>query len=100
MDPVGVCHADDLFYIWQSDDFPLPVEDALVSDTITSAWVNFAMYGDPTPPGSDIFWAPVNPAESNILQFWNISDLSPSMQRNEKLQERMNLWDMVMDIED
>ena len=30
VDSVGVCHADDLFYIWQSDDFPLPVEDSLV----------------------------------------------------------------------
>ena len=61
---------------------------------MTSAWVNFAMYGDPTPPGSDIFWGPVLP--SDYMQFWNISGVSPSMQTNEKLQERMKLWDMVM----
>ena len=96
LDTIGVCHGDDLFYIWELSPFLVTDEDLLVSNTMTDAWVNFAMYGDPTPSNSKLSWTPVDPEMSNSLNFWNISGPEPVMQRNSKLDERMNLWNKVM----
>ena len=101
-DPVGVCHADDLIYLWnpifQSGDKPilgpLTNEDATVRDIMISAWTNFAIYGDPTPPDSDLSWTPLAPDSEH--QYWNIFGSSPVMATSQELQERMALWDKVL----
>ena len=93
LDAVGVCHGDDLFYIWES--LPLNEQDLAVSKTMADAWTNFAKYGDPT-PDSKLSWTPVEAGMSDTIQFWNISGPEPYMQTNSKLQERMDLWKHVM----
>ena len=97
VDPLGVCHADDLIYIWNPVDIGdadgnLTGEDALVRTTITTAWGSFARYGDPTPPGSQSSWAPLTSAD----QFWNISGPVPAMDSSNYIQERMKLWTQVI----
>ena len=104
--PLGVCHADDLMYLWdpvvQSGIFgpsdiigPLNKEDASVRRMMTTAWTNFAKYGDPTPPNSGLTWTPQEP--NSDQQFWNISGPEPLMSTNEKIQERLLLWDQIME---
>ena len=59
---------------------------------MTSAWTNFATYGDPTPHGSGQSWIPVNKDH----QVWNISDPSPIMTTPLEIWKRMEIWDDVM----
>jgi len=95
VDPLGVCHADDLLYIWDPVDIGpgnLTGEDALVRNTVTTAWGSFATYGDPTPPGSLSSWTPLTSAD----QYWNISGPVPAMDSSYYIQERMKLWTQVI----
>ena len=51
---------------------------------MTSAWTNFAIFGDPTPPDTDLSWTPVNP-NSEIQEYWNISGSKPIMETSQKI---------------
>eukprot|EP00091_Calanus_sinicus_P022818 TRINITY_DN7448_c0_g1_i3.p1 TRINITY_DN7448_c0_g1~~TRINITY_DN7448_c0_g1_i3.p1 ORF type:complete len:435 (+),score=107.28 TRINITY_DN7448_c0_g1_i3:279-1583(+) len=98
VDPTGVCHADDLLYLWDPVDITfgsLSGDDVLVRDVMTSAWANFATYGDPTPPGSSVSWAP-QLASDSMHRYWNISGAVPVTSSSESLQERMALWEQVV----
>ena len=96
LDKYGVCHADDLLYLWQFKDFPLDEEeDIQVRNVMTDAWVNFAKLGNPTPSGSNFSWRPVdNPEKHN---FWNISGPNPVMATSQEIQDRMNFWETVVE---
>ena len=95
----GVCHADDLIYLWDpvfqlENGLPLEGNDLAVRDIMTEAWTNFAIYGNPTPEGISELpsWTPVN---SNF-QLWNISSPSPSMEFPLDLWIRMPIWDDIV----
>ena len=93
--PVGVCHADDLIYLFDpvfGMELPLSNEEKLLRETMTSAWINFATYGDPTPPGSGFSWTPVTFRVNQ--QYLNISGPMPIMNDgfNFELGDRMSLW--------
>ena len=63
---------------------------------MTSAWTNFAIYGDPTPPGSNVSsWIPVD-SNSELQQYWNISGTKPTMTTSKIIQDRMLFWDKIM----
>lgn len=70
-----MCHADDLLYLWEPvfdvDWVLLSGDDESVRNVMTSAWTNFAIYGDPTPPGSGLSWMPL--VLDSVHQYWNIS---------------------------
>ena len=96
---LGVCHADDLIYLWDpvfmlENGLPLQGNDLAVRDIMIEAWTNFATYGNPTPEGILELppWSPVN---SNF-QLWNISSPSPSMEFPMELWDRMPIWDNVV----
>ena len=97
---MGVCHADDLIYLWNPvfgrGELPLSEEEISVRELMTSAWVNFAIYGEPTPNGSSLSWTPVKLSGNH--QIWNISDPWPTMTAPTDLWERMKLWDEVMEM--
>ena len=63
---------------------------------MSSAWANFAIFGDPTPPGTSNFsWTPVDP-NSEMQQYLNISSINPAMTTSQEIQNRMKVWDEVM----
>ena len=63
---------------------------------MSSAWTNFAIFGDPTPPGTSSFsWTPVDP-NSELHQYLNISGVNPTMTTSQEIQNRMKMWDEVM----
>ena len=62
---------------------------------MTSAWTNFAIFGDPTPPDTGLSWTPVNP-NSEIQEYWNISGSKPIMETSQKIKDRMLFWDEIM----
>ena len=91
--PIGVCHADDIQYLWESDYFHfrnLSEIDEKVSKIMTTAWTNFAKFGDPSPPGTPFSWTPVDPNFSS--RYFNISGAEPSMDLSPDIRERMQLW--------
>ena len=95
--PVGVCHADDLLYMWDYPELPLSNEDdKLLRDVMTSAWINFATYGDPTPPDTGYSWTPVTSLTEH--QYLNISGPMPIMTNtpSHEMQARMALWSLVI----
>jgi len=98
VDPEGVCHADDLLYIWDSnivDGDMLTGNDVLVREIMTTAWANFATYGDPTPPGSVLSWTPQE-SPASLQQYWNITGPAPFMATSLEIQDRMALWEKVV----
>ena len=96
VDPLGVCHADDLIYLFDPvfrGLLPeLPFTEKAVRDTMTTAWLNFAIHGDPTPPNSDLSWTPCT-TDSNL--YWNISSPIPHMDKSDDIFSRMALWDKI-----
>ena len=93
---LGVAHADELFYLfdplYHMDLGGMEDSDIKIRDLLVSLWVSFAKYGDPTPPGSALAWAPVSP--DNRL-YMNISGADPTMQRAEYYEDRMLFWSSV-----
>ena len=89
---IGVCHGDDLIYIfnqlWLND------EDAFVRHLMTTAWTNFAKYGDPTPPDSGYEWVP---RVGNIHNYFDISGPDSAMTISEEIEERTAIWDQVFE---
>ena len=89
----GVCHGDDLQYIFEPSaitDSPLEGEDKLVGDRVATAWTNFVKLGDPTPPGSEVNWSPVVTRDSH--EMLDISGPSPGMTQDQDIDERMAVW--------
>lgn len=72
-------------------------EDEFVRHLMTTAWTNFAKYGDPTPPDmwNGYEWTP-RPA-GNTPHYFNISGPDSAMATNAEIQERMALWDQVLE---
>ena len=68
--------------------------DILMREILLTAWVNFASYGDPTPPNSFFDWLPQTPDSEHL--FWNISGIEPTMSTNKDIQERWDLWNDVL----
>ena len=90
---IGVCHGDDLIYVF--DNPPLNDNDQFVRDLMTTAWTNFAKYGDPTPPDSEFEWTPQ--PDGSEHHFFNISGPSSAMASSQFIQDRMTLWDRVLE---
>ena len=96
----GVCHGDDLVYIFNPSlgfygNFTVTEPDSInLREEMTSAWTNFAKYGDPTPPNSEGNWRSWTPLDkSSPLSFWNISGADSAMADDTKIVERMKLWE-------
>ena len=99
VDPVGVCHGDDLIYLWEpliedSGLGPLTGTDVNVRELMTEFWKNFAVFGNPTPSGSKYSWLPVT--NSRYQQFLNISGLDPQMTISEDIQRKMDFWESLL----
>ena len=118
IEPMGVCHADDLIYLFDpvfgKGELKLNRTEVALREVMTSAWPNFAKFGDPTPPGkncqklsnertfreidfclpfflhvgSNLSWLPFG--SSN--EFWNLKSPSPIMDYQSNIQNRMNFW--------
>ena len=73
-------------------------DDLNVSRTLLSLWINFAKYGDPTPPfnaNNDFQWTPTT-LETFPL-YANISGSVPSMVENsEDYNKRMDFWKQLL----
>ncbi|KAI5635053.1 carboxylesterase family domain-containing protein [Phthorimaea operculella] len=56
----GATHADDLMYLFKP--LGLSLFENQMIDTMTTLWTNFAKYGNPTPPGSQLgfHWSPTD----------------------------------------
>ena len=66
---------------------------------MTSSWSNFALTGDPTPPGSDYSWLPVSEQIQEETQQWffNFSGDSSAMDSSSEIFSRLTFWDNIMD---
>ena len=68
------------------------------SRTLVSLWINFAKYGDPTPPlieDSDFYWGLSTPETFPL--YANISGSVPSMVENsEDYNRRMGFWTQLL----
>ena len=61
---------------------------------MVAAWTNFAKYGDPTPPDSDLTsWLPITQPYNQY--YWNISSPQPEMGNSSYIHDRMALWEEI-----
>ncbi|XP_023332473.1 acetylcholinesterase 1 isoform X2 [Eurytemora carolleeae] len=91
----GVCHADELYYFWKpywkKAAIQMTPAEELVAERMLNSWANFAKYGDPSIPGSDINWSPLtaeNQEYMNIGEEWK-------MEISEDYVNRMRAWDEI-----
>ena len=98
IEPMGVSHADDLFYLFDPLLGPLSGDDVLVRDIMTSIWTDFAIHGHPTPPGgkTDLNWTKPVLMFTPKNQYFNISGPDSVMDSSKNIEERMSLWDNIM----
>ena len=91
----GVCHGDDLQYLFEPSAITDSVEgdDAKVRDMMSSAWTTFAKTGDPTPPGSEFSWTSVSTANSH--EFLDINGPNPVMTTDVAIDKRMEFWEQL-----
>ncbi|CAG9768327.1 unnamed protein product [Ceutorhynchus assimilis] len=94
----GVCHADDLQYLFPVGDELFPdkkptSDDKYVAKLFTSLFANFARTGDPTPDlsDSDIIRAKWQPVNADEMQYYRIDAKSPGMSQGLFL-ERAKFW--------
>ena len=68
--------------------------DLVVRKQMMSSWTNFALRGDPTPPGSDYSWLPVTERiqEESQQWFFNFSGFNSAMDSSSQLLERLTFW--------
>ena len=98
----GVCHTDELIYLWEplfdrdgdSVIGPLTGNDFAIRELLLQTWINFATYGDPTPPGSEFDWLPQ--MSNTKHNFWYISSLEPTMNSTQDIQDRWQLWNDLL----
>jgi len=98
----GVSHADDLLYLWNpviQTIFDMNEADSAVRAQMTWSWSNFALTGDPTPPGSDYSWLPVSEKIQEETQQWffNFSGNNSAMDSSSEIFSRLTFWDNIMD---
>jgi len=89
----GVCHADEMYYIWQpywyqNMTFEKP-EEELTSRRMTETWSNFAKYGDPSINREDIIWRTVTEDSHDMM----IIDKEWAMGMPADYLARMGAWD-------
>ncbi|XP_068630847.1 juvenile hormone esterase-like [Battus philenor] len=67
----GACHADELFYLFNSMILPFKItkQDNKLIDVMTTLWTNFAKFGNPTPENYDglVKWIPSTKEQINFL---------------------------------
>ena len=69
----------------------------MVKHLLTEAWTNFAKYGDPTPPGSQYHWAPVENKIEKDQWYFNISGHHTSgMDSSLDTFRRLAFWDTLI----
>ena len=75
-------------------------EDMKVSKRLMSLWINFAKYGDPTPPwnenkNDEFYWA--SASSETFPLYANISGSVPSMvEYSEEYNRRMGFWTQLL----
>ena len=70
-----------------------------MKNSIIAAWTNFAKYGDPTPPDSDLpSWLPITQTYNH--HYWNITGSQPEMGNSIYIQDRMALWEEIWGVND
>ena len=94
IESIGVAHGDDLFYMFNYEDYKLNKTDQIIREIVVDAWTNFAIFGDPTPPGSEYNWKPLTNVE--YFEYFNISGSNSKMDHSEYLQERMKTWQNII----
>ncbi|KAF7269615.1 hypothetical protein GWI33_017341 [Rhynchophorus ferrugineus] len=92
----GVCHADDLQYLFPVGDglFPerTPSEsDKRVAKIFTTLFANFAYTGNPTPKLSSVVPEKWLPVETDDMEYFHIDATSPGMRKGLFL-ERAQFW--------
>ncbi|KAH8247657.1 hypothetical protein KR038_007603 [Drosophila bunnanda] len=96
----GVCHGDELGYLFKFGFFNLSLDpksmEVQVKNRMVRMWTNFAKYGTPTPDTEDPYlttkWAPIDP--TNVMNSLNYMDISANLaMKTNPEPERQKFWD-------
>ncbi|CAG9119587.1 unnamed protein product [Plutella xylostella] len=88
----GVCHADELHYLFHVTCYDLPLSDEsirIIEQTVT-LWTNFAKTGNPTPDNDLETWSPFTEATQNVY----IIGKDLRCVANEDI-DNMRFWDQI-----
>ncbi|XP_070851841.1 esterase B1 isoform X5 [Drosophila suzukii] len=96
----GVCHGDELGYLFKFGFFNLSLDpksmEVQVKNRMVRMWTNFAKYGSPTPdiedPSLTTKWTPIDP--TNVMNSLNYMDISANLaMKTNPEPERQRFWD-------
>ena len=76
----------------------MPDDDLVVRKQMMSTWTNFALRGDPTPPGSEYSWLPVSERiqEETKQWFFNFAGEESAMAGSSEILERLAFWQYLL----
>ncbi|XP_050551355.1 esterase FE4-like isoform X3 [Spodoptera frugiperda] len=94
LNSTGAIHGDEIGYLFDHEIFSKDItpEDQLMIDRITTLWINFVKYGDPTPTTSELLpvkWQPITKTSQPYLNL--DSDLTLEAR---PFHDRMAFWDL------
>ncbi|KAG5670711.1 hypothetical protein PVAND_000957 [Polypedilum vanderplanki] len=96
----GVCHGDELGYLFYFGFFNVKIDatssEANVKSRLLRLWTNFVKFGNPTPKGKadqllNLEWNPINSTSPYQIPYLDITTML-EMKKNPE-QERMEFWD-------
>ncbi|KAH9642996.1 hypothetical protein HF086_013557 [Spodoptera exigua] len=94
LNSTGAIHGDELGYLFDLEIFSKDVapEDQLMIDRLTTLWINFVKYGDPTPTTSELLpikWEPITKTSQPYLNI----DANLTFE-SRPFHDRMAFWDL------
>ena len=103
LDPLGVCHGDDLIYLWDPVfnekvfyEDSLENKDAKVREIMISSWTNFASFGNPTPSSEFSKFNWTTSIDFPLEYYLDISGPEPMMKQfNDNIIRRMKFWETL-----
>ncbi|KAF2892971.1 hypothetical protein ILUMI_13205 [Ignelater luminosus] len=92
----GVCHADELLYLFDPKSLfpnyePTSI-DRGITDILTTLWTNFVITGNPTPVTNNILPSKWEPVQSENLEYYFIKNVTHVKMEKELFWDRIRFW--------
>ncbi|KAF2879713.1 hypothetical protein ILUMI_26463 [Ignelater luminosus] len=95
----GVCHTDELLYLFDPKglfpNYEPTSTDRNITEILTTLWINFATTGNPTPVVDAIIPSKWKPARSENLEYYFIKNVTHVQMKEKLYWDRFQFWNSL-----